>query len=223
MNIKEMLITNNRPYKKLIPKGIVIHWTANTDKGANAIANRNYFQNHPEAQASAHYVVDDTNIIRCIPESEVAWHVGAKTYTQLKYNLFGNENPNNYLIGIEMCVNSDGNWNKTYQNTIELVVDILKKYNLTIDNIYRHFDITGKDCPRMMSPFVSGGNEAWNKFKKDILKEVDNMEKVTIQINDKKIDGYLIGDKSYAPLRDLIDLLNRTVEWDNATQTVIIK
>lgn len=175
---KEMFLTNNRPYTKIIPLGLVIHWTANTDIGANAVANRNYFQNHPQDQVSAHYVVDDINIIYCIPENEMAWHVGAKKYTNLKYKLFGNENPNKLLIGIEMCVNKDGNWKKTYQNTIKLVVDILKRYNWGIDKIYRHFDITGKDCPRMMTKFFISGEEAWTKFKKDV-EEMVNMDNIS--------------------------------------------
>ncbi|MFZ5645776.1 MAG: N-acetylmuramoyl-L-alanine amidase [Bacillota bacterium] len=54
-------------------------------------------------------------------------------------------------------------------------------------------------------------------------KESDNMEKVTIVINDKKIEGYLIGDKAYAPVRILINSLNKTVTWEENKKTVIIK
>ncbi|TGU66736.1 N-acetylmuramoyl-L-alanine amidase, partial [Mesorhizobium sp. M00.F.Ca.ET.186.01.1.1] len=45
MQITEMLLTNPtaRPGTKIVPKGLVIHWTANEKKGADAVANRNYF------------------------------------------------------------------------------------------------------------------------------------------------------------------------------------
>jgi peptidoglycan hydrolase-like protein with peptidoglycan-binding domain len=142
-----------------------MHWTANEGKGADAVANRNYF-NSTNRGASAHYIVDDHQIIQCIPDDEVAWHVGASKYRTIgemvREKPFG---PNYFLIGIEMCVNRDGDWSKTYRNSIELVAYLLKKYNLTINNIYRHFDITGKDCPKMMIE-----ESDWTTFKNDVLK-----------------------------------------------------
>ncbi len=62
MQITEMLLTNPtaRPGTKIVPKGLVIHWTANEKKGADAVANRNYF-NKPTTEASAHYIVDDVS------------------------------------------------------------------------------------------------------------------------------------------------------------------
>ena len=53
--ITQALLTNhNRPKFKLKKlKGIVIHWTANTNPGANALANRNYF-NTTKNSCSAH-------------------------------------------------------------------------------------------------------------------------------------------------------------------------
>lgn len=75
-----MLLTNKRsaPGVRITPKGLVIHWTANEGRGADAVANRQYF-NRPSTQASAHYIVDDTQTVRCIPEDEMACRVGAGT------------------------------------------------------------------------------------------------------------------------------------------------
>ncbi|MEL6866296.1 MAG: N-acetylmuramoyl-L-alanine amidase, partial [Bacteroidota bacterium] len=56
-------------------KGIVAHWTANRSRGADAMANRNYF-NTTDRYASAHYIIDDHSIIQCLPDHEVAYHVG---------------------------------------------------------------------------------------------------------------------------------------------------
>jgi N-acetylmuramoyl-L-alanine amidase CwlA len=64
--ITEQFITgHNRPYRKLDGlKAIIIHWTANTNRGANAMANRNYFNSkHYDTNgniiyASAHYIID---------------------------------------------------------------------------------------------------------------------------------------------------------------------
>jgi N-acetylmuramoyl-L-alanine amidase CwlA len=185
--ITPMLITNKRkrPNRKLKEiKAIIIHWTANKNKGANAIANRNYFQNdHKDSKgklippASAHFNVDDLRIIQCVPEDEVAFHVGAKwvNFKTDAHRLMGtnptvNKNPidtpNNYTIGIEMCVNIDSDWQKVLQNTIDLTRYLMNKYNIQIENILRHYDITGKDCPKMMCPPFE---QEWVKFKKEIV------------------------------------------------------
>lgn len=227
VNITEMLLTNsNRPKKKLVQlKGIVVHWTANTNKGANAAANRNYF-NSTTTAASAHYIVDDKQIIRCVPDDEVAYHVGAKRYTNLGNKIrSGNYTPNYYLVGIEMCVNSDGNWDQTYKNTVELVKYLMDKYDLGIDKVYRHYDITGKECPKMMIE-----EKAWNDFKNEVLKDSQNNapkdpNKVKIVVDGKYIDTEPIinNNTTYVPIRVIANALKASVDWDAATKTVIVK
>lgn len=188
LTIIDKLISKNRPCRKLTSlKAIIIHWTANTNRGANASANANYFNseqwykdkkgNKIKISASAHYVVDDKEIIRCIPDDEVGYHVGSKNgYKDLVYtkiNIPKGDSPNNYTIGIEMCVNCDGDFVKTRQTTIELTNFLLKKHNLTTDNVFRHFDITGKDCPKMMLD-----EQIWNQF----LYEVKNYNENDIRL-----------------------------------------
>lgn len=219
IKVKDMLLTNhNRCGKKLIKlKGIVIHWTANTSKGANAMANRNYF-NSTKRAASAHYIVDDESIIRCIPDEEVAYHVGAKKYTTGGIKIKeANYSPNFFLIGIEMCVNSDGDWNKTYKNTIELAAYLLKKYDMNIENLYRHFDITGKDCPKMM---LDSGE--WDNFKKEVCKIMNG---VTITVNKELIiiDKIIRNNKIYAPIRDYSKILDTEIWWDGSKMIANIK
>ena len=174
--IKKSYLTNhNRPalrnrqfYSIRKLKGIIAHWTANPGWGADALANRNYF-NTTTRKASAHYIVDDHSIIQCLPDSEVGYHVGAKTYKPIgKEILEGNLTPNFFTIGFEMCVNLDGDWDKTYQNAMELTQYLLNKYNFTINELYRHYDITGKLCPRMMIE-----EKDWQTFKRDVNKGLD--------------------------------------------------
>ncbi len=161
--VKEMLLTNHvtRPGKIIVPKAVVVHWTANKSNGADAQANRNYF-NTTDRPASAHYIVDDHEIIQCLPEDEMAYHVGAKSYKPEVGAKLG-KYPNDCTIGIEMCVNSDGDWDKTYSNTVELVADILIRHGWFINQIWRHYDITGKDCPK---PLLDPGK--WKQFLNDV-------------------------------------------------------
>lgn len=156
-------LRNPRQYTIYDLKGVIVHWTANTSRGANAWANRNYF-NTTTRYASAHYMVDDNRILRCLPDNEVGYHVGARRYRAIGNHIMEDErNPNYFLIGIEMCVNEDGDWDKTYKNTVDLTIHLLNKYNFTIYQLWRHHDITGKDCPKMMIE-----EEPWQKFRRDV-------------------------------------------------------
>jgi uncharacterized protein YgiM (DUF1202 family) len=210
INITQDLLTStkNRPalrsnfYKLRKIKGVVIHWTANPFKGANAKANRNYF-NRGERFASAHYCVDDKVILQCLPDDELGFHVGAKTYRPSGQKMIeGGLNPNYFTIGIEMCINHDSDWTKVYQNTLELTHHLLKKHKLTTNDLYRHFDITGKDCPKMMltkpewDAYVAGLKKTnkidlkiefntWEQFKRDVNKEAE------IKLPDVVRHGYI--------------------------------
>lgn len=197
--IDEQLINNyTRPRRKLKKlKGIVIHWTANTSRGANAQANRNYFNNlRPtyladgrvrKIYASAHYMVDDHTIIRCVPDDEVAYHVGARYYKPIGEKIREHrqgDSPNNYTVGIEMCVNSDGDWDKTYAATVELTRHLLDKHHLSLDDIYRHYDITGKLCPKMMIE-----ESDWQAFKDTVAgAKVGGKKEKTIRKGEVLVD-----------------------------------
>lgn len=179
--ITERLLTNyNRPRRNLRElRAIIIHWTANTHKGAHAMANRNYFNSSDYIRvngniiyASAHYVIDDHTIVKCLPDNEVGYHVGSRNpYKPVVHDTLGvplGDSPNNYTIGIEMCVNSDGDFSKTRQHTIELTNHLLRLHQMSISQVYRHFDITGKDCPKMMLD-----EPIWKQF----LIEVESYDK----------------------------------------------
>lgn len=139
---------------------IVIHWVGNAN--TSATANRNYFNNLAKTHstsASSHYIIGlSGEIIRCIPDDEVAFHSGS-------YSM------NRKSIGIEDC---HPDWNgkftdDTYNALVELCADLCKKYGISINNVIRHYDVTGKSCPKY---YVEHQNE-WNKLKQDIYNKIN--------------------------------------------------
>lgn len=141
------------------PSYIVIHYTAN--KGDTAVNNGNYFA-RTQISASAHYFVDENNIVNSVPEEYIAWHCGGKNYKHPTCR-------NWTAIGVEICMN-DKNGKIRYdsiRNSIPLVRDLMKRYNISIDNVIRHYDVTGKQCPK---PMVDD-EELWEEYK-DMLSEV---------------------------------------------------
>ena len=143
---------------------IVIHDTGNTDKGADANAHFNFF-NGGDRQSSAHYFVDDKQILRVVKDSDKSWHCGDGRGL--------NDITNDNSIGIEMCINSDGDFNKTYLHTLKLVKHLMKEYNIPLENVVRHYDASRKLCPNV---FKENNWAKWEKFKQD-LKQIDKEQK----------------------------------------------
>ena len=151
MEIKEITAhqSNYTKGRKEQIQYIVVHYTANN--GDRAEGNGNYFA-HPNRNASAHYFVDENTIVQSVHDENTAWHCGAKSYRHEKCR-------NNNSIGVEMCSEKDQNGqyyiNQETQNTAIAVVKMLmEKYNIPLENVLRHYDITGKICPE---PFVKIG------------------------------------------------------------------
>lgn len=134
-------------------KYIVIHDTGNTGKGANANSHYIYF-NGGDRQSSAHYFVDDSNIVQLVADTNTSWHCGDGG------GKYGITNANS--IGVEICINSDGNYDKAVSNAVDLTKSLMKKYNISINNVVRHYDASRKSCPNTMSANCWA---KWNTFK----------------------------------------------------------
>lgn len=145
-------------------KYIVVHYTAND--GDSDSANAKYFQTAGRG-ASAHYFVDDDSIAQSVADNYVAWSVGGSKWSDCSKTgggkMYG-KITNSNSINIEMCdTKKDGKiqaTETTMNNTVDLIVSLLKKYNLKPDCVYRHFDVNGKHCPAYLMD-----SKAWTNFK----------------------------------------------------------
>jgi N-acetylmuramoyl-L-alanine amidase CwlA len=52
---------------------------------------------------------------------------------------------------------------------VELVAFLCGKFNLTMDNVIRHYDVTGKNCPK----YYVENPDAWIQMKSDIAAQID--------------------------------------------------
>lgn len=153
--ISEQFLTLNeysRPGLALTdtPQYIVIHYTANP--GSTAQNNRDYFENLKDTQqtyASAQFVIGlEGEIIQCVPCNEMS---------------YCSNSLNEICISIEMCHPDEwGNFNDaTYNNCVYLVAHLMNYYHMDMDQLIRHYDVTGKNCPRY---FVEH-EDRWEMFK----------------------------------------------------------
>ena len=165
MEIKELLahISNYSKGRHTAIKYLVLHYTANN--GDTAFSNCKYFSG-ANRNASAHYFVDEKGIYRSVRDMNVAWHCGSMNGYKHKYCR------NTNSIGIEMCSRIDSNGKfyikeKTIANAIELTKFLMEKYDIPVENVIRHYDVTGKMCPK---PFVED-EKLWLDFKARLEEE----------------------------------------------------
>lgn len=144
MKITDALLTPNKFSRPQIPlknvKKVVLHYVGNPN--STAMANRNYFENQKNGgrYVSSHYIVGlGGEILRCVPENEVA---------------YCSNRANTYSISIECChPDASGKFTAETENSAaELCAYLLKKYGLTVDDLIRHYDVTGKQCPLYWAP-----------------------------------------------------------------------
>lgn len=136
---------------------IAIHYTANP--GSTAQANRDYFENLSythETKVSSHFVVGlDGEVIQCIPTSEMSYATNSRNVDS---------------VSIECChMDESGAFqDATYQSVVKLAAWLCTRFGLTEENVIRHYDVTGKSCPKYYVDYP----EAWEQMKLDIAARI---------------------------------------------------
>ena len=134
---------------------IVVHDTGLSTVGVNAerLAQNQWNSAYigAERDASWTYTVDDFGIYQSYEDTVTLWHA-----TDGRSQGGGNLNG----IGIEMCVNADGNFEACFLNDARLIGHLLKEYNLGMLNMKQHFDFyIQKNCPQKIRD-----NDRWFEF-----------------------------------------------------------
>jgi len=167
--------------------GLVVHWIGVAQPKASVIR-----KNFQYEEFGTQYIIDwyTGEIIHCVPDDEVCYHVGSSYgYTDLKEELVGKKNPNWYFVGIECCIDpkthiaedfgTPGKYmdlgkpsDAQYKNLVEFAAYFLGKHGLTSDNLYLHWDITGKICHAWFVKDLA----RWRQFKADVKKRMEGGE-----------------------------------------------
>lgn len=197
MNLNTSLISNINSYAGQTPVYIVIHNTDNYAKGANAKAHAKAQHDGNFKGYSAHVYVDDTEAYQALPYNRGAWHVGV----DYGGRLFGTVNNRN-SVGIEMCVQAGYNYEKAFQNTVQVCKQIMKQLGIPSDRVVQHYDVCAKNCP---SAIRAKGD--WNRFK----------QLIGAKITTATVDKYYRTRKSWADSKSQIgaykSLENAKKEW----------
>lgn len=172
-------IAYNRSRRTAAIKYIVVHDTGNPDKGADAERHYQYF-NGGDHDSSADVFVDDHQAIQVNDwDKYYTWHCGDG------HGKYGITNGNS--VGVEMCINWDGDYVSAFERTVAVVKELMQKLGIDANHVVRHYDASRKDCPMSMS---GNGWARWNEFKKRITESegltVTQYEELKSEINGLK-------------------------------------
>ena len=146
---------------KISGRGIFAQRAYSANPGSTAMENRDYFEGLKDShitQASSNFVVGlDGEIVQCVPTWEVAYASNTRNFD---------------TVSIECChPDETGKFNEaTYKSMVQLTAWLCEKFSLTEEDVIRHYDITGKICPKY---FVEN-EDAWKQFKSDVKAVLDN-------------------------------------------------
>ena len=149
LKVRQQLISNLKNTSGTGNPGtyLTIHQTDNWAKGANAAAHAN-LQSRKGSSATWHWQVDDKEAVQSYAENVKCWHAGD-----------GAGKGNMASIAIEFCVNSDGNYDRTFDNAAQLAAQILRRNKIPISRMVQHNYWSGKNCPSMIR-----NRGEWQKF-----------------------------------------------------------
>lgn len=161
-DIDEQLLTVNdfsRPGEKTDAiEYIVIHYLANPKTTAQE--NHDYFESLKDLQnvsMSANFVVGlQGEIIECVPPGEIA---------------YASNSMNHLSVSIENChLDTSGRFTEdTYDSCMKLTAWLVEEYKIPRDNIIRHYDVTGKECPL----YYVEHEDKWEEFKDDVMNYIE--------------------------------------------------
>ena len=153
---------------------IIVHYTGDRWSQGRAQKTADAMQTWKRT-VSTHYLVGDDAIYQCVEERNAAWHCPYEKTNKCAAC-------NGMAIGVDLVEHkrntksnsvNDRDWyftDKVINDGAQLVAKLADKYNIPMNHIVRHFDVTGKWCPR---PFIGKdvnevtgetGEYAWQKF-----------------------------------------------------------
>ncbi|HFK0521156.1 TPA: N-acetylmuramoyl-L-alanine amidase, partial [Listeria monocytogenes] len=133
-----------------------------------------------------------------IPLNEVAYHANERscklTALQASTSYYRGGNANLTSIGIEMCLDKNGNITAaTFNRSVDVAAELCKTYDLTASDIIRHYDVTGKNCP---APWVAKPSEL-TRFRNAVNAKLKGASQ-----NKNRHDGKVVDSAPLLPKMD---------------------
>lgn len=163
---------------------IAVHYTAGTTSKKGSALNLASCYKAGSISASSDFTVDDATAVQYNKDikNRYTWGVGGNLYPSMSTSLGGKyygKCKNSNCINIEVCSNkvnkksllaTDTDWYFTDSEldlTAQLIAKLMKEFNIDIDHVIMHHEVTGKLCPAMWTQKESQLVN-WYNFKKKV-------------------------------------------------------
>ena len=166
--ITAVLVTKKLTGRKQVdPADVEVPEYVNANPCSTALENRNYFEGLKDqtgsktTSVSSHFVIGlEGEVVQCVPLNEVA---------------YASNNRNGDTISIECCHPDETGkfYDSTYQTLVNLCAYLCVEFDLKPDDVIRHYDVTGKICPKYFVDYP----EKWEDFHKDVKKAIKILKK----------------------------------------------
>ncbi len=202
----------------MTPRYITIHDTGNPARGANAAMHGRYLRSQEaiDREVMWHFTVDDREIRQHLPLDRNGWHAGDGWYGT----------GNRQSIGIEICENADGDRAAAEANAAALVARLVRTVPSLLpfpECVVQHNRWSGKNCPRVLRGRPGG----WEGFLNMVEQYLTQQERTPVPIRDAAgrplATGWLDGNTTVVPLRELAEALGLRVEWIQDERAVTLR
>ena len=230
----------------LVIAEIVIHYTAGVYSYPGCAWNTAEWFKDPNAGGSADFIVDDGTVVQYNPNPSdyYTWAVGGGKYSSMTTSRGGKyygKCKNTNSISVEICSNKtnkksladlDSDWyftEKTLDNASKLVQDLMKKYNIKIENVIMHHDVTGKHCPSMWvrnESALKGWYDFIARVKGQIQPNIPDIIDTTCNISingiTKEYKSKNVKGNNYVAARPFLEDLGYTVGFNDMKKRVTV-
>lgn len=200
---------NRRPALPLIATTITIHNNGNPT--STAAGERGWLTNPINTRtASFHIAIDAKEAVEVLPLNENAWASGDGS---------GAISGNRTSIHIEICERDVtlGEYAQALANAVHLTAKMLHERGWGVDRLRRHYDWSGKICPRLMNDDFKWSG--WYQFIQRVQIALQAYDKsfVTVNVNGKVLveKGLLRNSLTYVPLRVIGEALDKQIDWSH--------
>lgn len=183
-----MQIAYNITRRSQPPQYIVVHDTGNPAIGANARRHFAYFNGGNRGSSADIFVDDREALVVNDYHASYTWHCGDGR------GKYGITNANS--VGVELCINADGDKDAAYANLLRCVRDLMAELDIPAERVVRHYDASRKRCP---GSFVEDDWALWRQFKEAIdggltMEQYKNVCKRLDKLENKMIYNYIDGN-----------------------------
>lgn len=147
MVFTEALCTGNSRYKAgewLTPQGVVLHSIGTPQPSAQVL--RDYWQRNGSPYL-VHYMVDDRQVLHCMPDHYKCWHVGSPGNAKYIGIEMGEPSQIHYTNGARFIVSdlaaAQRYTEAAYKNAVKLIAHLCKTHGWDPQNaVWTHYEIT---------------------------------------------------------------------------------